>query len=222
MSTLSPKRSLSRNAIIVGSVLLFHAIAIWVLQTGLLRRAVETIVPVELLSQIIDPPRPEVPPPPPPAPPRVTTAAPSKAPQAPQPLPQAIADPTPAPNAPTGTTAPQAPLPPITAPVTAAPVAPPAAVQAPMVDADYAANAELFRRPKTSQRLGEFGRVVLRVTVGVNGFASKVELQQSSNFERLDQAAINGAKQLKFRPAMRAGVPVEWTYLLPVNYSESQ
>jgi protein TonB len=91
-----------------------------------------------------------------------------------------------------------------------------------MVDADYAANAELFRRPKTSQRLGEFGRVVLRVTVGVNGFASKVELQQSSNFERLDQAAINGAKQLKFRPAMRAGVPVEWTYLLPVNYSESQ
>ena len=50
-----------RNAVIAGSVLVFHAMAIWALQTGLIMRAVEIIVPVEVLAQIIDLPTPNSP-----------------------------------------------------------------------------------------------------------------------------------------------------------------
>ncbi|HEX7890280.1 MAG TPA: hypothetical protein VF522_13045, partial [Ramlibacter sp.] len=50
----------TRNALIAGSVVLLHVAALWALQTGLLRRAAEVIVPVELLSAIITPPQPQV------------------------------------------------------------------------------------------------------------------------------------------------------------------
>ncbi len=233
--SLSPAtpRPFSRNLVIGQGVLVFHVVALWALQSGLLRRAVEVVVPAQILSEFITPAAPKVElPPPPPPPPEVkpVAAKPPLQPQtpqpvaAPQPLPVAIADPTPAPAAPVGVTTPQAPPPPITAPVAAAPVAPPppapAKVEPPIIDADYAANEELFRAPLASQRLGEHGRVLLSVTVGVNGFASSVAVLEGSGFPRLDNAAIAGAKKLKFRPAMRNGVPVEWTYKLPVNYSE--
>ncbi|RZL62703.1 MAG: energy transducer TonB, partial [Variovorax sp.] len=55
----------SRNAVIAGGVVLFHVGALWALQSGLLRRAVEVVVPVEILSQLIEPPKPADPPPPP-------------------------------------------------------------------------------------------------------------------------------------------------------------
>ncbi|WP_332813547.1 energy transducer TonB, partial [Ramlibacter sp.] len=147
----------------------------------------------------------------------------------PAPMPVAIPDPAPAPAAPLGTTAPQPPAPPIAAPMAApapapapAPPAPPAPapVNLPMVDADYAANEEAFRPPAISRRLGEYGTVLLRVTVGVNGTATRVELARSSGYERLDKAALEGARKLKFRPATRNGVPVEWTYDFPVRYAE--
>ena len=53
-----------RNVVISGSVLLFHLAALWALQTGLLRRAVEIIVPAEMLSEIVTPPAPKQPRPP--------------------------------------------------------------------------------------------------------------------------------------------------------------
>ncbi len=225
-------RLFSRNMVIGLGVLVFHVAALWALQSGLLRRAVEVVVPAQILSEFITAPVPMVEPPPPPEV-KPVAAKPPLQPQtpqpvaAPQPVPVAIADTTPAPAAPVGVTTPQAPPPPIAAPVAAAPVAPPppappapAKVEPPIIDADYAANEELFRAPLASQRQGEHGRVLLSVTVGVNGFASSVAVLESSGFPRLDNAAIAGAKKLKFRPAMRSGVPVEWTYRLPVNYSE--
>ncbi|NJM43784.1 MAG: energy transducer TonB, partial [Brachymonas sp.] len=136
--------------VIAGIVALLHVGGLVALQNGLLLRAYELVVPVEMISQIIEPPQPEIaPPPPPPAPstivqPRVKQDTP---PPAPQPL--AIADPTPAPNAPVVTPAAPAPLPPVTAPVAASPSlasaaptpAPPAPkVELPRSDADYLSN----------------------------------------------------------------------------------
>ena len=46
----APAGGLSRNTVIVGSVVLFHVAAIWALQSGLVRKAAEVIVPAELLS----------------------------------------------------------------------------------------------------------------------------------------------------------------------------
>jgi periplasmic protein TonB len=221
-----------RNIVIGGSVVLFHAAALWGLQSGLLRRTVEVIVPVEILSELVRPPTPPKiePPPPvprpePPAPvkPRVVKKAERIPPPAPQPL--AVREAPPAPNAPTGVTAPQPPAPPIAAPVAPAPASPapppPAPrFEAPVIDADYTANEDLFRPPAISVRLGEYGTVLLRVTVGVNGQATLVELVKSSGYPRLDNAAQQGAKRLRFRPALRGGVPIAATYQLPVKYAE--
>src|SRR5437764_321161 len=95
-----------RNVAIAGGVVLFHAAALWALQTGLLRRAVEVIVPVQVISDIITPPAPKVEPPQPrtrppepvaqPVVPRRHVAAP------PAPRPVAVPTPAPAPEAPSG------------------------------------------------------------------------------------------------------------------------
>ena len=42
---------MNRNALIAASVVLFHVAALWALQTGLLRRAVEIIVPAQIIAK---------------------------------------------------------------------------------------------------------------------------------------------------------------------------
>jgi len=183
-------------------------------------RAAEIVVPAEILTQFVDPPAPKVEPAPPAPPtPVLQKKTVTKAPVLPQPQPPAIADPTPSPNAPTGVITPPVQAAPVAA-VAAAPAAPtaPPQIEAPVVDASYTPNEEVFRKPNISVRLGESGRILLSVTVGIHGFATNVTLIKSSGYPRLDDAAIRGARKLKFRPATRAGVPIEMTRPLPVIY----
>ena len=214
------KRPLSRNALIVASVLLFHGAALWALQTGLIQRVVEVLVPVQMLSEFIEPPKPRVTPPPP-APPKVV-AAPVVVRKTetlpPPPMPLAIADPTPAPNAPVGVVARAAPLPPLTAPVAAtpAPVAAPK-VELPSSDAEYLQNPKPAY-PAMSKRLGEQGKVVVRVLIGVDGEVQKAEIRQSSGFERLDQAALNTAQRWRYVPGKRGGVAEAMWFNVPINF----
>ena len=56
-----------RNTIIAVAVLLSHGLAIWALQSGLLMRAVEEVVPAEILAQIVDLPATQVAPAPKPS-----------------------------------------------------------------------------------------------------------------------------------------------------------
>ena len=67
-STLPALPRLSRNAVIIGGVVLMHGAALWALQSGLLKRAVEVVVPAEILAEFIAPPPPPAPPPPAPLP----------------------------------------------------------------------------------------------------------------------------------------------------------
>ena len=208
----------SRNVVIVASVLLFHLAALWLLQTGLLRRAVEVLVPVQILSEFIDPPKPkEVPPPV--VPKAVTQPVIAKTVSLPPPpMPLAIADPTPAPNAPVGVVAPPKALPPITAPVAATP-APVAAVKVelPSSDADYLQNPKPAY-PAMSKRLGEQGKVVVRVLIGVDGMAQKAEIRQSSGFDRLDQAALTTTQRWRYVPGKRGGVAEAMWFNVPINF----
>ena len=215
----------NRNVVVVGSVLLFHAAALWALQTGLLRRAVEVIVPAEIIAEFITPPPPKVEPPPvlpkPPVPVKQPVVK-KVAPLPPPPLPVAIVDPTPAPNAPTGVVAPQPPAPPIAAPVAAAPVAPvapppPPKVELPSSDATYLQNPKPSY-PSLSKRLGEQGKVVIRVLIGVDGVAQKAEIRQSSGFERLDQAALTTVQRWRYVPGKRNGVAEAMWFNVPVNF----
>lgn len=212
---------------IAGSVLVFHAAALWALQSGLLMRAVEVVVPVEILSQFIEPPKPTPPPPTPPAPPvppKQPVVRPKPAALPPPPQPMAIPDRTPAPAAPTGVIAPPVPLPPITEPVAPAPApapppAPPAPpqIQLPSSDAAYLQNPSPVY-PAISRRLGEQGKVLVRVLIGVNGTPERVEIKRSSGFERLDRAATEYVMKCRYVPGKVNGVVQAMWYEAPVNF----
>ena len=121
---------INRNALIVGNVVFFHVALLWAVQSGLMRRAIEVIVPAEILVEFIEPAAPQVTPPRP-VPPKPIVIKQTLAPAMPtrikavEPLPLAIADPTPSPAAPLGVIAPAAVLAPVAAaPAVAAPPAP--------------------------------------------------------------------------------------------------
>jgi periplasmic protein TonB len=59
--------------------------------------------------------------------------------------------------------------------------------------------------PETSRRLGESGRVTLRVLVDEHGRAQDVQVTQSSGYSRLDQAAVSAMKQARFQPYLENG-----------------
>lgn len=206
--------AVQRNTAIVASVVLLHVGALWALQTGLLRRAVEVFVPAEVISERLEPtpprplPAPSVPPPP-------VKTAPSPAPvspPAPTPVPAPMSEPVAA-NAPV---VPAAPAP----AVTAAPVATPAVaakVELPSSDAQYLNNPPP-NYPAISQRRGEQGTVVVRVLIGANGTAQKAQIQQSSSYERLDQAALNTVLSWRYVPGKRGGVPEAMWFDVPVKF----
>ena len=209
---------ISRNAAIAVSVVLLHVGFIYALYSGLLMRAVELVVPVVVMSQFIEPPSPKVTPPPPPAP-APTKKAITKAPTVAAPLPMAINDPTPAVNAPTGTTTPQPVLPAIAAPVAAAPVASPAppAVQLPSSDADYLQNPRP-PYPAISRRLNEQGKTTVRVLIGTDGLPQRAEISKSSGFSRLDDAAMATVMRWRYVPGKRGGVAEAMWFNVPINW----
>ena len=211
---------MNRNLVIAALVVVFHVAALWTMQSGLLRRVVEIVVPAEIVLEFLAPPAPKVQPQPP-APPKSTPVK-QATPKATTPiktsfpLPLAIADPTPSTHAPTGVIAPVAPAPPLAAPVKDAPPAA-ARVQLPSSDADYLQNPKPAY-PSMSKRLGEQGQVVVRVLIDVNGKAQTADIKQSSGFNRLDQAALNTVLRWRYVPGKRAGVTEAMWFNVPINF----
>jgi len=226
-----------RNLAIAGGVVLLHVAALWALQSGLVRRVVEVVVPVAVLTEVPPEPKVEPAPPAPPAPAPVQrprepvrkapAPAPRPVPRAPAPppvQPLAVPDPAPAPNAPVGAATPLPPAPPIDTPVAAAPApAAPAApsgpskVELPSSDADYLQNPKP-PYPPLSKRLGEQGRVVVRVLIGADGQPQKAELAESSGYDRLDQAALTTVMKWRYVPGKRNGVPEAMWFRVPINF----
>ena len=226
-----PPARLSRTAVIALAVVLLHVGLIWALQSGLVLRAVELIVPIEVLAELIELPQPKAEPAPPAAlapPVRPVTPAPAvQTKSMPKPVvrqqPLAIADPTPSPSAPVGSLTPApavTPAPAAEAPAgPAAPSAPPAApsVQLPSSNADYLQNPKPAY-PALSKRLGEQGKVVVQVLIGADGTPQKAELRQSSGYERLDQAALNTVLKWRYVPGKRGGVAEDMWFNVPINF----
>lgn len=209
---------MNRRIVIVASVVLFHIAALWALQTGLLRRAVEVIVPAEVLSEFINPPAPRTEQPAPPTPTvKPQPRAVQKTTPAPQPI--AVATPEPAAAAPTGVTTPQPVAPAATAPATAGPPSPPAPprVELPSSDAAYLNNPKP-PYPALSKRLGEQGKVVVRVLIGVDGTAQQAEIRTSSGYDRLDQAALATVLKWRYVPGKRGGVAEAMWFNVPINF----
>ena len=218
----APAPGLSRNAVIILSVVLFHAVALWALQTGLLRRAAEIVIPAQVLAEFITPPAPEAKEPQPPVqpPPKPVPRQPVVRQQAPRPV--AKPDPLPAPNAPMGV-AEAVPAPVTeTPPTPAAPPAPPSPPAPPRIELP-SSNAGYLNNPKPtypaiSRRLGEQGKVVLRVFIDAEGSPQQIEIRQSSGYERLDQQALDAVRRWRFVPGKRNGVPEAMWNIVPINF----
>ena len=104
-----------------------------------------------------------------------------------------------------------------------APPAPPA--EAPVVqarfDADYLKNpAPPY--PPLARRMGEEGKVILRVSVNPQGGADQVEIRSSSGSQRLDESAVNTVKHWKFIPAKRGDSAVQSWVLVPIVFKLEQ
>jgi protein TonB len=210
-------RSLTGALIAIG---LHAAVLFALLQLDPVRSAITAALPIT--GSLITPPqpvvKPDVPPKPLPPKPRV---------QRPRPVPKPPVM-TAAPEAPTEYVAPPAPLPPIEVappPVAAAPAPAPVVVPpAPPPLTPPSFNAAYLNNPapayqSLSRRMGEEGRVVLRVFVSEDGRAAQVQLKTSSKHPRLDEAALEAVRRWRFVPARRGDTAVSAWVLVPISFS---
>jgi protein TonB len=116
----------------------------------------------------------------------------------------------PAPVAPVAVTAEPQPAPPVEPAITRA-----------SFDADYLRNpAPPY--PPLAKRMGEQGKVVLRVSVNAQGTAESIEVKASSGSQRLDDSAVNTVRNWKFVPARRGDTPVQSWVLVPIIFKLEQ
>jgi len=99
-----------------------------------------------------------------------------------------------------------------------APAAPAAVVTQARFDADYLHNPKPVY-PGLSRRLGEEGKVLLKVHVTAQGSAEQVEIHGSSGFPRLDQAARDAVWRWRFVPARRGEEPVAASVIVPITFA---
>ncbi|MDH5205924.1 MAG: energy transducer TonB [Hylemonella sp.] len=217
---------------LAAGVVLFHLALLWLLQNGLRPPPAASIVPVTLYATT-----PKLPA----APPR-SSAVPRQAvppPQHPQAEPPAFHEPVPAPVQPplpaasepeaaetVTDSAAETPSPPTPsqatdatqiapAPSPATPV--PAPVQPPDSSARYLNNPQPAY-PALSQRLGEQGRVVVRVLIGPDGRARQAEILHSSGFPRLDRAALQTVQNWRYVAGKRGGIPEAMWHNVPIDF----
>jgi protein TonB len=72
--------------------------------------------------------------------------------------------------------------------------------------------------PSLSRRLGEEGKLVLRVELDENGHVGTASVVESSSYKRLDEAALAAVKTWRCNPSLRNGQPVRAVALQPFNF----
>ncbi len=178
---------------------------------------IAVVVPAEQLKNAIQPMAvrlveilPELPKPKPPDPPKPKKLQPP--PQLPLLTSNTVSDAAPAFVVPM-----QPPAPSKAPPIDVAPSPAPVPVTAARFDADYLHNpAPAY--PHASRRLGEQGKVLLRVFVSAAGLAEKVEVKLSSGFARLDQAAEEAVARWRFVPAKRGEQAIAAWVQVPITF----
>ena len=229
----SAAHSARSKVAVTAMVLAVHALALWGLQRLPGATPAPMVIPAQVIATFITPePEPIVMPEPMPLAPPEPVVQPKPVPKPqpkpqpkpkPQPLPKAVASPDPAPaTAPTGTldpepTAPATPTPAPTAAQASATTDAPAAIVMPSSSAAYLNNPRPSY-PSISRRMGEQGKVMLRVFVNAQGQPEQIQIQQSSGFDRLDKAAVDAVRRWKFTPDSRNGMAEAMWNIVPINF----
>lgn len=201
----------------LGGVVVLHLLLFWAIQSGLTRAVLQkmpNVVQAILLEERpAEPPAPAAPVPPPappskpqpapPTPPPPAYVPPAETPVAVAPAANAIAAVTSAPPAAQAA----APAPPAPAsPSAAAPSKPSPSVRT-AAGVSNGVTCEKPDYPAASRRMEEEGTVSLRFLVAVDGKVIQSEIEKSSGYKRLDEAARAGLSKCQFRPATVDGKP---------------
>ncbi|WP_292993245.1 energy transducer TonB [Nitrosomonas sp.] len=72
--------------------------------------------------------------------------------------------------------------------------------------------------PAISRRMGEEGKLILRVELDETGHIDEAKVINSSGYERLDAAALTAVKSWQCNPSLRNGQPVRAVALQPFNF----
>lgn len=107
---------------------------------------------------------------------------------------------------------------PVELPVARAAPAPAPVLTQPRFDADYLHNPAPSY-PPLSRRMGEEGKVMLRVFVEPDGRPSQVVVKEGSGSPRLDRAAEEAVARWKFVPARRGEEAVGAWVVVPIMFS---
>ncbi|MBC7684220.1 MAG: TonB family protein [Bdellovibrionales bacterium] len=205
----------------MGVVIAIHAILFYLIYSGMLTRMVDTTLQQAVMVTFVAPPRPK-PPPPAAAAPKVVPVAKIRPPALPRvavPLVQVVqlaVQPNVISVMPAAAPAEKAPAP---APaIVSAPAAP-----VPGTPKTITSGVEYIQAPQPvyppmSKRMGEQGKVILRVLVSESGKPGEVQIQTSSGSARLDEAGRQAAMRAVFKPHLEDGRAVAVYVIVPLNF----
>lgn len=94
----------------------------------------------------------------------------------------------------------------------------PATAVLPSSNADYL-NNPAPSYPAISRRLGEQGKVIVRVLIGKDGKPQQGDIHQSSGYTRLDQAALRAVMGWRYVPGQRDGLAQDMWFNVPINFA---
>lgn len=203
----------------LGLIILVHVAFLYALQSGLLRQAAQAALPKEIYASFLapdNPPEPERPKPQPKTVPIVRKAV-----TAPHfvvpvvnttPSDQAITAPPPAP-APIATAEPVV----AAAPTPVVAAVPPAQIKTISSGVEYIQPPQPVY-PSASKRMGEEGRVILRVLINEKGRPERADIQKSSGSPRLDDVAKQAVLQALFKPHAEGGKTLAVYAIVPITF----
>lgn len=199
-------------------VIVAHALLFYFIYAGLLTRLVDVAMPQPVMVSFVATEKPKTPPPPKFEP--VVKLAPPVLPSVPVPVVQVAV----VPNVISVTQAP----PPVekAPPLQAAPLAPPAPAPVATGPKTITSGVTFIQEPQPvypqmSKRMGEQGKVILRILVNEKGAPDQVTVQTSSGFARLDEAGRQAAMRALFKPHVEDGRAVAVYVLIPLNFQLS-
>lgn len=174
------------------------------------------VLTVSMLTQQVEPVKPPEPLPPAPPPPK-PVLKPKPKPLLTSPKPTPVADPMVAPPPPVDEPSESEPVAAYSPPSDSEPPAQ-AAPEPPRFDMAYLQNPQPAY-PSMSKRLHEEGTVLLRVLVSEAGEALTVDIDKSSGYARLDDAARRAVQRWKFSPSRKGETPVRGIAMVPLVFS---
>jgi protein TonB len=206
-----------------GAVLLAHLTLLWAIEQNSQEQAHAIEEAQVIMASVM------VESPPPPAPqPKPQPQAKSVSRAVPQPRPNPAPTPLPTVNKPAENSPPEPVVGPVVVAASSSPASPavpsasvgkpaPPSLVLPSSDADYLNNPPPVY-PRLSKRMGEQGKVIVRVFIGQQGTAEQAEIRTSSGHDRLDKAALETVQRWRYVPGKRHGIPEAMWFNVPVLF----